>query len=127
MNFSLTNFKVKYLVATSEICNFVGTFRQIMAQDVQDIAGRIQAKVAAIADRQRLLAETLEAERAEKARLQARVEALTAEVSRLKADIEYLTVVRAVAVTPQQAEQSRALLAEMVREIDRCIAELKAC
>lgn len=98
-----------------------------MAQNVQDIAGNIRSKVAVIVDRQHMLAKAIEAERAESARLKVRVDELLAEVKRLKADNEYLTVMRAAAVTPQQAEQSRAMLAGLVREIDRCIAELKAC
>lgn len=98
-----------------------------MAQNVQDIASRIETKVAAIVDRQKLLARQLEAERAEKQRLEARVSDLEAEISRLKTDNEYLTVMRAATVTPEQAEHSRAMLAGLVREIDRCIAELKAC
>ncbi len=98
-----------------------------MAQNVQEIAHRIESKVAAIADHQRLLVQTLEAERAEKQRLLACISELKAEISRLKSDNEYLTVVRAVSVTPEQAEQSRTMLAGLVRDIDRCIAELKAC
>lgn len=98
-----------------------------MAQNVQDIASRIKQKVAAIADRQRLLAQAIESERADKERLTARVAELEAEIVRLKADNEYLRVMRAVAVTPEQAEQSRTMLAGLVREIDKCIAELKAC
>lgn len=98
-----------------------------MAQNVQDIASRIKQKVAAIADRQRLLAQAIETERAEKERLTARLAELEAEIIRLKADNEYLRVMRAVAVTPEQAEQSRVMLAGLVREIDKCIAELKAC
>ncbi|MCX4331178.1 MAG: hypothetical protein OSJ24_03160 [Muribaculaceae bacterium] len=83
--------------------------------------------MAVIIDRQNMLAQTIEAERAESARLREKVKELTEEVKRLKTDNEYLTVMRAAAVTPQQAEQSRAMLAGLVREIDRCIAELKAC
>lgn len=98
-----------------------------MALNVQDIVRSIQAKVAAIADRQRLLALAIEAERDENARLRDEVARLQTEISRLKTDNEYLTVMRSVAVTPQQAEQSRAVLAGLVRDIDRCIAELKAC
>lgn len=98
-----------------------------MAEHVQDIANSIRSKVSVIIDRQNMLSQRIEAERAEVASLRARVEELSAQVSRLKADNEYLTVMRAVAVTPQQAEQSRAMLAGLVREIDRCIAELKAC
>ncbi|MDE5660671.1 MAG: hypothetical protein K2I28_07260 [Muribaculaceae bacterium] len=98
-----------------------------MAQNVQNIASSIKSKVAVIIDRQNMLAQTIEAERAESARLREKVKELTEEVKRLKTDNEYLTVMRAAAVTPQQAEQSRAMLAGLVREIDRCIAELKAC
>lgn len=98
-----------------------------MAPNVQDIAGSIKSKVAVIIDRQNMLAQAIEAERAESARLRAKVQELLAEIERLKTDNEYLTVMRASSVTPQQAEQSRALLAGLVREIDRCIAELKAC
>lgn len=98
-----------------------------MAQNVQNIASSIKSKVAVIIDRQNMLAQTIEAERAESARLREKVKELTKEVKRLKTDNEYLTVMRAAAVTPQQAEQSRAMLAGLVREIDRCIAELKAC
>lgn len=106
---------------------FVGAFRQIMAQHVHDIASSIRSKVSVIVDRQNMLAQAIEAERAQTARLKARVEELSAEVKRLKADNEYLTVMRVAAVTPQQAERGRAMLAGLVREIDRCIAELKAC
>lgn len=98
-----------------------------MAQNVQNIANSIKSKVAVIIDRQNMLAQTIEAERAESARLREKVKELSDEVKRLKTDNEYLTVMRAAAVTPQQAEQSRAMLAGLVREIDRCIAELKAC
>lgn len=98
-----------------------------MAQNVQNIASSIKSKVAVIIDRQNMLAQTIEAERAESARLREKVKELTEEVKRLKTDNEYLTVMRAAAVTPQQAEQSRTMLAGLVREIDRCIAELKAC
>lgn len=106
---------------------FVVEIRKTMADNVQDIARSIESKVRVIVGRQNVLSERVAAERAENARLRARVEELSAEVARLKEDNGYLTVMRAVSVTPEQAEQSRALLAGLVREIDRCIAELKAC
>lgn len=98
-----------------------------MSETVQEIASSILAKIDVIGDRQAALVSRIEAERAENSRLRARVEELSAEVARLKADIEYLSVMRGVAPTPEQAEQGRAKLAGLVREIDRCIAELKAC
>lgn len=118
---------MKSLVVWRESAKFVGAFRQIMAQTIQDISASIRAKVAVIADRQRMLVETIERQRAEAEGLRRRIGELEAEIKRLEANNEYLTVVRAAAVTPQQAEQSRAMLAGLVREIDRCIAELKAC
>lgn len=110
-----------------EMAKFVGAFRQIMAQNIQIITESIRAKVEVIANRQAMLVETIERQRQEAEKMQRRISELEAEVKRLEADREYLTVVRAAAVTPQQAEQSRAMLAGLVREIDRCIAELKAC
>lgn len=110
-----------------EMAKFVGAFRQTMAQNIQIITESIRAKVEVIANRQAMLVETIERQRQEAEKMQRRISELEAEVKRLEADREYLTVVRAAAVTPQQAEQSRAMLAGLVREIDRCIAELKAC
>lgn len=106
---------------------FVVEIRKTMAENVQDITSSIRSKVSVIVGRQSMLAQQIASERAEAEALRRKVEELSAEVKRLKADNEYLTVMRAVAVTPQQAEQSRAMLAGLVREIDRCIAELKAC
>lgn len=111
----------------AECCKFVGTIRQIMSNGIHNILAGIRSKVAVIADRQTMLVETIRCQRAQVVDLQQQVAQLEAEVSRLRANNEYLTVVRAAAVTPQQAEQSRAMLAGLVREIDRCIAELKAC
>lgn len=98
-----------------------------MSKGIHNILEGIRSKVAVIADRQAMLVETIRRQRAQVVDLQQQVAQLEAEVSRLRADNEYLTVVRAAAVTPQQAERSRAMLAGLVREIDRCIAELKAC
>lgn len=98
-----------------------------MAEPVHDTISSIRAKVSVILDRQNMLVQQITAERAEAASLRREVERLQAEVRQLKADNEYLAVARGVAVTPQQAEQSRAMLSGLVREIDRCIAELKAC
>lgn len=98
-----------------------------MAENLQDTISRIRAKVSVILDRQDKLVQQITAERAAAAAMQKEMERLNEELRRLKADHEYLTVMRAVAVTPQQAEQSRAMLNGLVREIDRCITELKAC
>jgi len=115
------------LAESAKSRKFVVKIRIIMPENVQDIAKSIDSKVRVIVERQAMLSERIVAERAEAERLRNRVEELSARVEQLKAENEYLSVMRAVSVTPQQAEQSRALLAGLVREIDRCIAELKAC
>lgn len=98
-----------------------------MSENVQELTSRIAAKVSVIAERQQLLVSRIEAERAEKERLARRVAELESELRQLKADKEYLSVMRAVAPTDEEARRNRTLLNGLVREIDRCIAELKAC
>lgn len=98
-----------------------------MSKDVHDITASMRSKISVIADRQALLVDTIGRLRAQNESLQRRIADLEAEVKRLETDNEYLTVVKAAAVAPKQAEQSRAMLAGLVREIDQCIAELKAC
>lgn len=98
-----------------------------MADNQHDTISSIRAKVSVILERQNMLVQQITAERAEAAALRKEVERLKEELRRVKADNEYLAVARGVAVTPQQAEQSRTILSGLVREIDRCIAELKAC
>lgn len=102
-------------------------FGKYMARNIHEITESIGSKVAVIIERQAQLVEAVERQRAEAEGLRKRIGELEAEVKRLAAGNEYLAVVKAATVTPEQAEQSRAMLAELVREIDRCIAELKAC
>lgn len=98
-----------------------------MPNNAQQIARNIESKVVAIVGRQKLLSQRLEAQRDENRRLRERVQELTAEVDHLKRDLDCLSMMKSVSVTPEQAQHSRALLAGLVREIDRCIADLKAC
>lgn len=98
-----------------------------MAEKGQDIYSSISSKIQIILERQTRLVEAVREARAERDALQSRVNQLTAEVNRLKADLEYMAVGRAIAPSPQQIADSRAMLSGLIREIDRCITELKAC
>lgn len=46
------------------------------------------------------------------------------EISRLQQQIEHLTVVGPLSTTREDAEQSKTVLSDLVREIDKCINEL---
>jgi peptidoglycan hydrolase CwlO-like protein len=71
-----------------------------------------------------MLVNEIKSTRAENSRLQAQVSNLKAEIERLKLDNKYLTVSSTVAPTREDTEVTGALLSELVREIDRCIAEI---
>ena len=98
-----------------------------MAQTDSDIYAAIEAKVGFIVQRQSLLQKEIQALQQDNDRLRSSLEKLSAECQRLKVDNEYLTVASTLTPGRENVEHTRALLAELVREIDRCIADLKAC
>lgn len=98
-----------------------------MAEKVHDIYSSIISKVRVIIERQAVLDEALSKARTEVDTLRAENARLRSEVSRLSADLEYMTVARTLGQDPQQLADSRQMISGLVREIDRCIAELNAC
>lgn len=52
------------------------------------------------------------------------VEQQSREIADLRRQVEYLKVATSIAPTREAVEQSRAVLSELVREIDKCIADL---
>ncbi|MDE6146363.1 MAG: hypothetical protein K2O38_05990 [Muribaculaceae bacterium] len=98
-----------------------------MAEKVHDIYSSILSKAHVIIERQSLLVNAVNEARAERDSLRLENERLRTEIDRLKADLEYMAVARSLGSNPQQIADSRALISGLVREIDRCIAELNAC
>lgn len=98
-----------------------------MPEAAQNIYLGISSKVRIICERHEMLVRTLEQEREAMKQLREEIETLRRRVDELQAECDGLKAIRAAAPTPEQAEQTRALLTGLVREIDRCIAELKAC
>lgn len=98
-----------------------------MAEKVHDIYSSIVSKVHVIIERQALLVNAVNEARAERDSLRRENQKLQEEVDRLKADLEYMAVARSLGSNPQQIADSRAMISGLVREIDRCIAELNAC
>jgi len=52
------------------------------------------------------------------------VERQSREIADLRHQVEYLRVATSIAPSREAVEQSRAVLSELVREIDKCIADL---
>ena len=98
-----------------------------MAEKVHDIYTSIASKVRVIIERQLQLVAAVQESRAECERLRLENELLQAEVGQLEADVECMAVARTLGSNPQQLADSRAVISGLVREIDRCIAELNAC
>lgn len=92
----------------------------------------LKQRLDAIGERAKLLTQRLEQER--RARLEA--ESLVADMNReleqsrrrvaeLEQQVEYLRVVGLVDPSREDVARSRAVISELVRDIDRCIADLE--
>lgn len=95
-----------------------------MAADFQQITKNLSGISAALAQR---VMEAI-AQRDKALRLVADHEATIKEqartIERLQQQVEYLTVVNTALPAPGDIEKSRAILAGLVREIDKCINDL---
>lgn len=98
-----------------------------MPETLNDTYGSIRAKVQVILDRQQMLVREIEAQRAVNQQLESEIAKLRQELARLHADNEYLTMATVLAHKREDVERTRSLLAGLVRDIDRCIADLSAC
>lgn len=58
------------------------------------------------------------------AQMQATIELQQARIKELQLKVEHLTVVTTLTPGREQVEQTRVVLSELVREIDKCINEL---
>lgn len=96
-----------------------------MPGELQQKIQRIEAKARIVVERYALIA-------AERDRALERVAELEAEIARLErqlaerqAETEYLKVAMTMAPTREDTARARAILSDLVREIDICISELK--
>lgn len=95
-----------------------------MAGSLQETIQNLKAKAAIILDRHALLVKEYDTARERINQLEATIFTLRKEVERLTLETEYLKVASTVAPTSADIERSRAILTELVREIDKCITEL---
>lgn len=95
-----------------------------MAKDLAEQLTRLGHKCELLLTRYTLLRSRNAELRRENERLAAAVKARDALIERLELERENLRVSAVVATTPAEVTRTRAMLAELVRDIDACIADL---
>lgn len=95
------------------------------------MAANLQQRLKSIGSKARVLteryAELLEEKRAAEAQideLRAQLQRQQREMDHMRQRIEHLQVVTTIAPKREDVERSRAFLSQLVRDIDKCIAEL---
>ena len=96
------------------------------------MADDLKARLERISNKAMLLTELYVALRKEKEDADYRIEELNnivnnqqKEIERLTQEVEYLKIATTIVPDRTQVENSRAILTKLVREIDKCILELK--
>ena len=95
-----------------------------MAFEDQDIYARIIAKANLLAQRYEALQKLKEEADAKIASLQAELEARDRELRLIRQEAEYLRTAAVISPDRDQIEETLAIISGIVREIDRCIADL---
>lgn len=95
-----------------------------MAGNLQQRIDRLQSKATLLADRYKAVKRGREEAEVRAAELQAEVLRLERELSLKNAEIERLKVSSVLTPDHRDVEATRAFLSELVREIDKCIAQL---
>jgi len=95
-----------------------------MALDLRQQLERVNAKTTLVVERYALMQQRLAQARAEIERLNEELRRSRQSIEAMELKIEYLSVSHTVAPTPAELESTKTLIAELVREIDRCIADL---
>lgn len=95
-----------------------------MANDLTEQLTRIGHKAELLTTRYGMLVQEVRRLRSELADRQAQILALQASLERSRLETEHLRLAANVAPTPQSLQQSRAFVANLVREIDACVDDL---
>lgn len=95
-----------------------------MAKDYAEQLNRIGHKAELLVTRFTTLKEDNERQRARIAELEATVRTQHAELERQRLELEQFRITSAMAPDTATAKQARAVISELVRDIDVCIADL---
>ena len=95
------------------------------------MASELEQSIVRIGEKSRILVErykTVVAQRDRalelKRELEARIQACEKTIAQLRQQVEYLTIASNIAPTRDSLEAARTTISELVREIDRCIADI---
>ncbi len=95
-----------------------------MAIDLQQQLERVNAKTTLVLEKYALMQQRLEQARAEIARLNDELRRSRQSIEALEMRLEYLSVSHTVASAGDELQRAKAMISELVREIDLCIADL---
>lgn len=95
-----------------------------MAVELQQTIDRVNAKTQILLERYALIRRRRDEAEAKVVELETALTKLQAENENLHRQIEFLQIATTLTPSRKDVERSRALLTELVREIDKCIADL---
>ena len=96
-----------------------------MAEDLKQTLERLRGKTDLLTQRYRILLQEKQVADMQNNELTALINRQQQELNRLQQEVEYLKVVTTLNPDRKDVEKSRAFISELVREIDKCISELK--
>ena len=96
-----------------------------MASGLNEQLALATARLDALAQAQTELYTQLAAARSEEASLRHEVEALNRQVAQLESDMRFLRVSHRLAASPDALVEARRMVAGLIRNIDKAIADLK--
>ena len=95
-----------------------------MATELSEQLTRLGHKAELLVTRYATLQAALRRHKEELTELQAQLAAANARIEKLEVENEYLRISSAIAPDTESAIRARAMLSDLVREIDACVADL---
>ena len=95
-----------------------------MVSELQTTLRRLQAKSDVLLEKYHALKLEKEAVEQENDQLRSRLAQLDKEIEKLRLDYEYVQMARMITPTRESVVQSRAILAKLVQDVDKCISQL---
>ncbi len=95
-----------------------------MVSELQSTLERIKSKSDVLLEKYNALRLEKEAVEQENSQLRSRLAQLDKELELMRRDYEYLQMARMITPTRESVIQSRAILAKLVQDVDKCISQL---